>query len=441
MSWIASPGDIEQALARYGPLTDVWQVVAVTSSTQCTVALTQPNGVVPNLGAHLAAQYANALVYFVTGALSGVTATGTPGARFGTTVQSVSTTGSPAVTTLTVNDAFPTDPSPGDQLVVIRNVGINSLLSTVVESGNLTSIGSISGTVNTSGTISGTVNVNTVSGTVQVAGNLTNVSSLGSITETVKADSNVTNVVISGNNLVSWGSLSFSISLTSGSAVENSWDSANAGGTDQAVLADEIYIVLTDTAGNIPSLSLTEVPQIVYWPIGDFAYALNGIPDLDSAYGLTCYIYKMPLPKAMMCNGFTFIIKNTSTTTITEDIVVYAYVRYASAEVVNPTTNPANVLTPAFAFNPVNNGSINTGGTSQQMVGSNASRRRLVVTNTNTNGSGDTLWVQYTDTAGVNAGFPIAPGFGYEWPADQIPTNVINIYGATTGDTYSYEED
>ena len=136
-------------------------------------------------------------------------------------------------------------------------------------------------------------------------------------------------------------------------------------------------------------------------------------------------------------NRSDVIIKNTGTSAVASDTVyIQIVLQPANMIIGNPGTNPANVLQPATAYNPVTNGSIATGGTSQVMVGSNANRKFLQIWNTS---STDILWVQMGQASGVNSGFPIGPGFMFQFPNPQ-PSNEIYIYGATTGDTYAYSE-
>lgn len=136
-------------------------------------------------------------------------------------------------------------------------------------------------------------------------------------------------------------------------------------------------------------------------------------------------------------NRSDVIIKNTGTSSVASDTVyIQIVLQPANMIIGNPGTNPANVLQPATAYNPVTNGSIATGGTSQVMVGSNANRKFLQIWNTS---STDILWVQMGQASGVNSGFPIGPGFMFQFPNPQ-PSNEIYIYGATTGDTYAYSE-
>lgn len=139
-----------RALSRFGPLTDVWVVASVVSTTEITVALWQrpgadgAPGAAPNLGASVLADYQGALVRFDTGDLSGITqgvgvnATG----AFITTIDTVTTTTSPAVCTVTFKDAMPATPAAGDLLTVIRNLRNGS---TVDINGN------VQATIDTSG--------------------------------------------------------------------------------------------------------------------------------------------------------------------------------------------------------------------------------------------------------------------------------------------------
>lgn len=131
------PGDVEAALAAYGPLTDVWSIKAVTSSNACTVVLANPAGAVPYVGPSLQKHYVGALVRFTAGVLSGVGNTIAYGA-FNTTISGITSTTNPAVTTVTLGDDFPTPPNPGDTFTVIRAAGVGTAVTTTVSTGNVT---------------------------------------------------------------------------------------------------------------------------------------------------------------------------------------------------------------------------------------------------------------------------------------------------------------
>lgn len=88
-------------------------------------------------------------------------------------------------------------------------------------------------------------------------------------------------------------------------------------------------------------------------------------------------------------------------------------------------------------------GTITTGGTSQQLVAANSSRKYLLVVNLST----DTLWIRFGSTAAAASepSIPLNPavaassygGGAYEMAGSAISTDAIQIYGATTGDAFS----
>jgi len=159
------PGDVENALAAYGPLTDVWQVEAVHSGT-VTVQLAKTSGAVPYVAPSLVPHYEGALVRFTTGPLSG----GGDTAQWNTTVRNVQSTASG--TTVTFGDPWPTTPQAGDQFTVIRGAGIGTNLS--LKSGTAVTA-TFSGPVSlaSGATVAleagSTVDVGTISGPVTIA--------------------------------------------------------------------------------------------------------------------------------------------------------------------------------------------------------------------------------------------------------------------------------
>lgn len=160
------PGDVEDALAAYGPLTDVWQVVAAASGA-VTVQLAKTIGAVPYIAPSLVPHYQGALVRFTTGALSG----GGPGEQWNSTVKTIASV--PTATTVTFGDTWPVAPSSGDQFTVIRGAGIGTNLS--LASGTTVDVGTIAGAVTlASGTTvaiesGATVDVGTISGAITLA--------------------------------------------------------------------------------------------------------------------------------------------------------------------------------------------------------------------------------------------------------------------------------
>lgn len=76
---------------------------------------------------------------------------------------------------------------------------------------------------------------------------------------------------------------------------------------------------------------------------------------------------------------------------------------------------------------------IGLGGTSQALALANAGRRGMEILNTS---AGD-LWVQITDVAaGVGAGFRLSAGQSWTSPPQLDCTQKMNIWGATTGQTF-----
>lgn len=163
------PGDVEDALAAYGPLTDVWTVEHATAPASVTVRLAKTSSAVPYIAPTLAAHYSGALVRFNTGALAGVS-----GAQWNTTLASVAST--PSGTTATFGDAWPTAPASGDQFTVIRAAGIGTDLA--LQSGTTVSA-TFSGPVTlASGSVvalesGSTVDVGTIAGAVTLASGAT----------------------------------------------------------------------------------------------------------------------------------------------------------------------------------------------------------------------------------------------------------------------------
>ena len=534
MSWITSPGDLERALSRYGPLTDVWQVVEAVSATEITVALVQPGGVVPQLGPSLAAQYANALCVFTTGALSGVPA-GNGNGRFGTTVASVTTSGSPAVTTVTLRDAMPATPNAGDQLVVIRNLGINSALDVTVTSGTVNAdiqgdvtatidtsggpvaiSGDVTATIDTSGgpvaisgdvtatiaagqsiavdSVSGTVAVDAASAgglpvttgsgglsvdvanivdiqaasgvTIPISGDVTatidtsggpvevavsgsvNVGSVGSITETVDTHSLIQNLELNTNELVllGWGGIPVS-NLAPNAGISPGTDRGNSQMTPaQFGLYDGIVVIWSseggysygNPTGPTPFITPPAVPGS--YPsqfAGSQSYPISGYQNVITQFTTNPGIWAILFDSPVAMNVFGFALYNTGATTISSDTVwVYYYGIRAQTQVNNPQTAPVNAAAPPNDMQDAS-GSISSGGTSQQVLGSDANRRYLLIVNATSNS--DTLWVNFGSAASAGSGsIPLAPGFALEYPAGQyVPSNSVNLYAATTGDAYT----
>lgn len=190
------PGDVENALAAYGPLTDVWAVESATAPASVTVRLAKTASAVPYIAPTLAAHYSGALVRFNTGPLAGVS-----GAQWNTTLAFVASTTSG--TTATFGDPWPTAPASGDQFTVIRAAGIGTDLA--LQSGTTVSA-TFSGPVTlASGSVvalesGSTVDVGTIAGAVTLASGTT--------------------VAIESGATVDVGSISGPITLASGTTVE-----------------------------------------------------------------------------------------------------------------------------------------------------------------------------------------------------------------------------
>lgn len=90
-----------------------------------------------------------------------------------------------------------------------------------------------------------------------------------------------------------------------------------------------------------------------------------------------------------------------------------------------PNGNPA-------AYTTETNSSIATGGTAQNAVASNSTRKRLKFQNQST---GD-MYVYTGGTAANGTGLWLPAGSFYEWPAHDIPTGALSVWGATTGQAY-----
>lgn len=294
-------------------------------------------------------------------------------------------------------------------------------------------------------TVDATIDTSGGSVDVNVTGGDMNIGSLGSITETVNADTNVTNVKLSTNAMVYWGKQTVTVSNLASGSYQNIGDIINLSATG---FYDGFLVLLSSTQGlNDYSTASVGGPSGGASPIlfnnmeGLSSYLFNTIPVTSSpiqyAGGAGQGYQFYTLEEASIFSDISLSIYNTSSSTIASDTVtVSVYVIRANVSVQNSSNNPANVLQPATAYNPVTNGSITTGGTSQLMVGSNANRKFLTIWNTSPS---DILWIQLGQNAGVNAGFPIGPGFAEKFDLPE-PSNAIYIYGATTGDTYAYME-
>ena len=140
--------DLERILSRFprSTIAGALQVVDVVNDTTITVAYVSPRGVVPNFSQAGASQYVGALVEWMTGPLCGlkppqsepvtldlatvverpqVVVPDTPPnindyGRVTNQIASITSTGTPIVTTLTFVDAMPVLPNAGDQFLVYQ---------------------------------------------------------------------------------------------------------------------------------------------------------------------------------------------------------------------------------------------------------------------------------------------------------------------------------
>lgn len=82
-------------------------------------------------------------------------------------------------------------------------------------------------------------------------------------------------------------------------------------------------------------------------------------------------------------------------------------------------------------------GTITTGGTAQQLMASNSSRKGFSVQNVST---GD-LWIRETGTAAATQpSLKLTAGTYFETPAGYGSTGAVSIYGATTGQAFTARE-
>ena len=82
-------------------------------------------------------------------------------------------------------------------------------------------------------------------------------------------------------------------------------------------------------------------------------------------------------------------------------------------------------------------GTITTGGTAQQIMASNASRKGFSVQNVS---SGD-LWVRETGTAAAaQPSLKLTSGAYFETPAGYGSTGAVSVFGATTGQAFVARE-
>ena len=86
-------------------------------------------------------------------------------------------------------------------------------------------------------------------------------------------------------------------------------------------------------------------------------------------------------------------------------------------------------------------GAITTGGTSQQLMADNASRRYILIMNPST--ESESLFINFTANASTSAGssLEIIPGGRYERDASSyVTTEAVNVVAATTGHKFVAKE-
>ena len=277
-----------------------------------------------------------------------------------------------------------------------------------------------------------------ISSIIYTNSNVTNALDVNKIVEDVNTQSNVTNVKLSTNPLFQGTPTSYT--GTFGSTTYLVFVPIPFGGYDEAQFQfQSANGTLGDYTFSLNELRYQTKNHSTFFGISG-TLSFNTLSFDNKNDDAVCDIVNLASFNSPLKIFNYIVLAVTSSTSQTDTLTITPLLKFSSTQVVNSSDNPANTLVPSYQFNAVTNGTITTGGTAQTMVGSNSSRRHLVIYNTNTNGNGDILWVQFTDTAGVNKGFPIGPGFNRDFAADDIPTNAISIYGATTGDTYAYEE-
>lgn len=109
----------------------------------------------------------------------------------------------------------------------------------------------------------------------------------------------------------------------------------------------------------------------------------------------------------------------------------------ALVTLVDPSGEPYTAGAPAAGALTDRSGTVTTGGTAQQIMSSNSSRKGFSVQNVST---GD-LWIRETGTAA--AGQPslkLTAGTYFETPAGYGSTGAVSIYGATTGQAFTARE-
>ena len=108
---------------------------------------------------------------------------------------------------------------------------------------------------------------------------------------------------------------------------------------------------------------------------------------------------------------------------------------FPTTQVVSGSVNV--VTTPATGVVTNRSGSITTGGTSQQLAPANSSRKYFIVQNT----SSANLAINFTNAASLTVGsIVLIPNASFVMEQGFISTEVINVIGATTGQTFTAKE-
>jgi hypothetical protein len=82
-------------------------------------------------------------------------------------------------------------------------------------------------------------------------------------------------------------------------------------------------------------------------------------------------------------------------------------------------------------------GTITTGGTSQQIFGTNGSRAYLLIQNLSTGN----LYINFTSAASAGSGsILLLPNSSYVMESSMTSTEAVNIYGATTGQAFTAKQ-
>ena len=82
----------------------------------------------------------------------------------------------------------------------------------------------------------------------------------------------------------------------------------------------------------------------------------------------------------------------------------------------------------------VTNSTVTTGGASQQLRAAAATCKYLEITN---NSAGD-LWLNFGSAGAVDGGIKIPGGGTWYSPVGAAPVGTVNIFGATTGQKFSW---